>query len=67
MSIAWSSPSGSQTRPYGRRYKTLVCRLGAVTSCLLAEPLGHSRPRETGESGSPSIWVTRSLPPVTET
>ena len=30
----------------------------AVVSCRLAEPFGHSRPRLTGESGSPSIWVT---------
>ena len=32
---------------------------GEVTSDVDAEPLGHRRPRETGESGSPSIWVTR--------
>ncbi len=28
-----------------------------VTSCLLAQPLWHSRPRLIGESGSPSIWT----------
>ena len=33
---------------------------GRVTSCLDAAPLGHSRPREIGLSGSPSIWMTRS-------
>jgi hypothetical protein len=27
---------------------------------LLAEPLGHSRPREIGLSGLPSIWTTFS-------
>ena len=37
-------------------------RPGEFTSCSLAAPLGHSRPRDTGESGSPSIWVTVSLP-----
>ncbi len=30
-----------------------------VVSCRLAEPFGHSLPRLTGESGSPSIWMTR--------
>src|SRR6185312_11576033 len=49
----------------GLRYKTLDCRVAEVTSCLLAEPFGHSRPRLIGESGSPSIWVTR--PPETYT
>ena len=37
-------------------------RAAPVTSCRLDEPLGHSRPRETGESGSPSICTTRSPP-----
>jgi hypothetical protein len=32
-----------------------------VVSCRLADPFGHSRPRLTGESGSPSIWTTFSL------
>ena len=35
-------------------------RPGLLTSCSLAEPFGHSRPREIGESGSPSIWTTFS-------
>ena len=64
MSIAWSRLSRSQSVAYGRRYSTVVTRPGWVTSCLLAAPLGHSRPRLTGESGSPSIWVTASLPPA---
>ena len=38
---------------------TWCSRAPPVVSCRLAEPLGHSRPREMGESGSPSIWVTR--------
>src|ERR1700712_5923677 len=37
-----------------------VWRPGLFTSCSLADPLGHRRPRDTGESGSPSIWMTRS-------
>ena len=36
-----------------------------VTRLLLAEPLGQSRPREIGLSGSPSIWMT--LPSLTKT
>ncbi|KQS71491.1 hypothetical protein ASG41_19625 [Modestobacter sp. Leaf380] len=46
--------------PCGRRYLTVVTRLGDVTSDLLALPLGHSRPRLIGESGSPSICTTCS-------
>ena len=34
-----------------------MTRVGEVTSCLLALPLGHSRPREIGLAGLPSIWV----------
>ena len=34
-----------------------MTRVGLVTSDLLALPLGHSRPRLTGESGLPSIWT----------
>src|SRR5215218_9645265 len=60
MSIACSSGSSSHSVPWGRRYLTLSSRLGPVTSCLEAAPLGHSRPREMGLSGSPSIWVTCS-------
>src|SRR5699024_12572332 len=33
---------------------------GELTSCSLAAPFGHRRPREIGESGSPSIWTTLS-------
>jgi len=44
----------------GRRYFTLVSRSGAVTRFLEAAPLGQSRPRLTGLSGSPSIWMTCS-------
>jgi len=36
-----------------------------MVSCELADPFGHSRPRLTGESGSPSIWMT--LPSLTYT
>ena len=36
-----------------------------MTSCLLALPFGHSRPREIGLAGLPSIWVT--LPSLTNT
>ena len=43
-----------------RTVEHLVWRPGALTSCSLAEPLGQSRPREIGESGSPSIWTTFS-------
>jgi pimeloyl-ACP methyl ester carboxylesterase len=32
----------------------------SVFSCKLAGPFGHSRPREIGLSGLPSIWMTRS-------
>jgi hypothetical protein len=34
---------------------TFCTRCGPVTNCLLADPFGHSRPRETGLSGLPSI------------
>src|SRR3954466_15601234 len=57
ISIAVSRSRSSQSVAYGRRYLTVVTRLGLVTSCLLALPLGHSRPRLIGESGSPSIWT----------
>ena len=59
MSSAVSRSRSSHPVPYGRRYRTVRTRSGLVTRLLLAEPLGHSRPREIGESGSPSIWVTR--------
>ncbi len=44
---------------------TWYWRAPAVVSCRLADPFGHSRPRLTGESGSPSIWMT--LPSLTKT
>lgn len=34
---------------------TRVSRIGELTSASEADPFGHSRPREIGESGSPSI------------
>lgn len=57
ISIAVSRSRSSHSVPYGRRYLTVVTRVGLVTSCLLALPFGHSRPRLIGESGSPSIWT----------
>src|SRR5438270_13240925 len=60
ISIAVSRSRSSQSVAYGRRYLTVVTRVGLFTSCLLALPLGHSRPRLIGESGSPSIWTTFS-------
>src|SRR4051812_14923085 len=60
ISIAVSSSRSSHSVPYGRRYLTVVTRVSLVTSCLLALPLGHSRPRLIGGSGSPSIWTTFS-------
>src|SRR5215469_12441523 len=65
MSIARSRSSRSHSVPCGRRYRTWYWRAEPVVSCRLADPFGHSRPRLTGESGSPSIWVT--LPPDTYT
>src|SRR5919202_1232445 len=53
----WPLSSSSHSDAYGRRYLTVVTRVGLVTSCLLALPLGQSRPRLIGESGSPSIWT----------
>src|SRR3954463_12564343 len=60
ISIAVSSSRSSHSVPYGRRYLTVVTRVLLVTSCLLALPFGHSRPRLIGESGSPSICTTCS-------
>src|SRR5215218_5629103 len=57
ISIAVSRSRSSHSVPNGRRYLTVVTRVGLVTSCLLALPLGHSRPRLIGESGLPSIWT----------
>lgn len=56
----WTTPRGSQSLAYGRRYSTSWRRAGTVVSCSVAEPLGHRRPRLMGESGSPSIWTTLS-------
>ena len=52
--------ASSQSVPNGRRYFTLYCRALPVVSCKDADPLGQSLPRLTGESGSPSIWMTLS-------
>src|SRR3954470_4334175 len=60
ISIAVSRSRSSHSVPYGRRYRIFVTRVGLVTSDLLALPLGQSRPRLIGESGSPSIWTTFS-------
>src|SRR5215212_602707 len=60
ISIAVSRSRSSHSVPYGRRYLTVLTRVLLVTSCLLALPLGHSRPRLIGESGSPSICTTFS-------
>jgi hypothetical protein len=60
MSVARSSESFSHLVPPGGRYLTLVSRIGELTSFSEAAPFGHSRPREIGESGSPSIWTTFS-------
>ena len=58
MSIAVSRSRSSHCVPNGRRYFTRYSRAPPVVSWRLAEPLGQSRPRLTGESGSPSIWMT---------
>ena len=60
MSIARSRSISSQAIDPGARYFAFVSRRGWVTSCFDADPLGHRRPREIGESGSPSIWMTCS-------
>ena len=43
--------------PCGRRYLIVCSRPGPVTRLFVAAPFGHSRPREIGLAGSPSIWV----------
>ena len=60
MSIAVSRSSSSHSVPCAGRYLTLYSRAGCSCSARDDEPLGHSRPREMGESGSPSIWMTFS-------
>ena len=60
ISIAVARSIRSQSSAYGRRYSTSYRRPSPVVSCRLAAPLGHSRPRLTGESRSPSMWTTFS-------
>src|SRR4051812_29664217 len=60
ISVAWSSGISVQSLACGARYRTFVRRSAEFTSFSLAAPFGHSLPRETGESGSPSICVTFS-------
>jgi hypothetical protein len=60
MSTARSRSISSQSVAYGARYSAFVWRVGELTSDSDEEPRGHSRPREIGESGSPSMWTTRS-------
>src|ERR1700722_11109092 len=58
--MAVSSSSSSHFVEYGRRYFTFCNRPGWVCSSNVSEPLGQRRPREIGDSGSPSIEI--SLP-----
>ncbi len=58
ISIASSRSSSCHSVPCGGRYLTLWLRSSLLTSCSEAAPFGQSLPRETGLSGSPSIWVT---------
>ena len=45
----------------GRQRKVYLGKAGDLSlERLEAAPLGHSRPREMGLSGSPSIWMTCS-------
>ena len=60
MSIAVSRSSSCHSVAWGARYLTAYSRAGCSCSAREAEPLGHRRPREIGESGSPSIWMTFS-------
>jgi hypothetical protein len=53
LGFAVSSSSSSHSVPCGRRYLTLYSRAGCSWSWREAEPLGHRRPREIGESGRP--------------
>ena len=63
--MACSSGISSHCVPWGLRYRMLCTRCDPVTSWKVAAPLGHSRPREMGESGSPSMSVI--LPSFTYT
>src|SRR5438105_4820994 len=60
MSVACSSEMYVQSAVPGARYLTLVSRIGLLTRFSEAAPFGQRRPREIGESGSPSIWTTFS-------
>src|SRR4051794_7196512 len=60
MSVACSSEMCSHSVPPGRLYFTRVSRIGEFTRPSDAAPFGHRRPREIGESGSPSICTTLS-------
>jgi len=60
MAVACSRLMYSHSVAPGRRYLTRVSRIGELTSLSDAAPLGHRRPREIGEAGSPSIWTTFS-------
>src|SRR4051812_22513874 len=53
--MARSSGICSHSLAYGRRYSTRCSRCEPVTSWNVAAPLGQSRPREIGESRSPSM------------
>src|SRR5690349_7629885 len=59
MSIASSSAIGFHSVPPRGRYSTCSGRYEPVTSWNVADPFGHSRPREMGEAGSPSMFVMR--------
>ena|SRR2546421_11631903 len=60
MSLASSSEMRAHSLAPGARYLTAVSRIGLLTSFSEAAPFGQRRPREIGESGSPSIWTTFS-------
>src|SRR5256885_12803758 len=45
----------------GARYSGYFRRCGLWTKSSSEAPLGHSVPRLTGWSGSPSTWITDSL------
>ena len=61
MSIAFSSVELLPLRAVRAAVlDPVLARRAGRRSCSEAEPFGHSRPREIGLSGSPSIWITRS-------
>ena len=47
--------------PCGRRYSTSYYARRARGQLQAGRPFGHRQPRLTGESGSPSIWMTRAV------